>query len=570
MIFVNTPVLGQVASTTTGAMRKPPYLIYPGNNTQMKVLWQLNSTATSTIDWGTDTLYSVGSAQTSEYGSDHQHSYTITNLIPWAKYYYKVSAGADKFVGSFRSAPNSDTSSTKLIVYGDSRTYPADHDQVANGIVSAYAADSSFQSLLISVGDLTTNGDQEPGWDTELFATGYAYLQTMLATMPFQVVMGNHEGSGVLFSKYLPYPFTGGRYWSFDYGPAHFVIVDQYTNYGPGSPQLAWIEDDLDATTKPWKFICLHEPGWSAGGHANNTSVQNYIQPLCEKYGVRVVFGGHNHYYARAAVNGVQHITTGGGGAPLYTPNPAYPNVVTATMSLDYCKVEIDSNVFHLTALTPGGQVIDEFTIIRDLLPPQVVLVRPNGGEVFYAGSQDTIKWIATDNVGVDSVNIYYSIDGGATFPYTVATGEPNDSVYVWTVPDTPADSCIVKIEAYDFMESVGEDASDALFSIRSEIGVEPVREVASFGLLGNYPNPFNPMTRIEFTLDETARVYLRIYDVSGKVVKTLVQEAMPAGRHTAVWNGEDESGRTVVSGVYVCRLEASGRMADRKMVLLK
>jgi hypothetical protein len=282
------------------------------------------------------------------------------------------------------------------------------------------------------------------------------------------------------------------------------------------------------------------------------------------------VFGGHNHYYARAAVNGVQHITTGGGGAPLYTPNPTYPNVVTATMSLDYCKVEIDSNVFHLTALTPGGQVIDEFTIIRDLLPPQVVLVRPNGGEVFYAGSQDTIKWIATDNVGVDSVNIYYSIDGGATFPYTVATGEPNDSVYVWTVPDTPADSCIVKIEAYDFMESVGEDASDAFFSIRSEISVEPVREVASFGLLGNYPNPFNPMTRIEFTLDETARVYLRIYDVSGKVVKTLVQEAMPAGRHTAVWNGEDESGRTVVSGVYVCRLEASGKMVDRKMVLLK
>lgn len=85
-----------------------------------------------------------------------------------------------------------------------------------------------------------------------------------------------------------------------------------------------------------------------------------------------------------------------------------------------------------------------------------------------------------------------------------------------------------------------------------------------------NYPNPFNPLTRIEFSLDEEARVYLRVYDLSGKVVRTLVQERMPAGRHAAMWNGEDEGGKTVASGIYICRLEASDKMATRKMVLLR
>jgi len=60
--------------------RKAPYLIYSGDNTEMQVLWQLNSTHTCIIDWGTDTLYSLGSTQTLEYGSDYQHTYTIENL----------------------------------------------------------------------------------------------------------------------------------------------------------------------------------------------------------------------------------------------------------------------------------------------------------------------------------------------------------------------------------------------------------------------------------------------------------------------------------------------------------
>jgi hypothetical protein len=264
-----------------------------------------------------------------------------------------------------------------------------------------------------------------------------------------------------------------------------------------------------------------------------------------------------------------------GGATFPYTVATSEPNdstyiwTIPGTLS-DSCRVKV---VAYDAALNQGSDTSDNnFTIAPppDVTPPQVTVVRPNGGEVFYAGSQDTIRWVATDNVGVESVSIYYSIDGGATFPYTVATGEPNDSVYVWTIPDAPSDSCIVRVGAYDPSLNTGEDASDALFSIHSQVGATFTPEFASFGLLQNYPNPFNPMTRIEFSLGERERVSVRIYDISGKLVRSLVQETVSAGRHSVLWNGADEYGSPVASGVYVCRLETHGREAMRKIVLLR
>ncbi|NOQ97639.1 MAG: T9SS type A sorting domain-containing protein [Calditrichae bacterium] len=108
----------------------------------------------------------------------------------------------------------------------------------------------------------------------------------------------------------------------------------------------------------------LHEPGWSAGGgHENNTNVQNYIQPLCEQYGVTMVIAGHNHYYARALVNGVYHMTTGGGGAPLHWPESGHPNVQKTSFSHHFCEVNIRGNYLDFTAINISGAVIDEFSI---------------------------------------------------------------------------------------------------------------------------------------------------------------------------------------------------------------
>jgi hypothetical protein len=215
-------------------------------------------------------------------------------------------------------------------------------------------------------------------------------------------------------------------------------------------------------------------------------------------------------------------------------------------------------------------RVVDWLLEPQDFQPPTVSVVAPDGGEQWNVDSEHEITWVASDNQAVDSLSVYYSTDGGATFPYALGTGEQNDSTLTWIVPNTPSDSCVVKIVAYDSSLNSAEDVSNAFFSIKSLIGTEPTPGVAWFGLMQNHPNPFNPFTRIEFSMDERVDVSLRVYDVSGRVVKTLVQEVVPVGTHAVTWNGEDESGRAVASGIYVCRLETRAKTDMRKMVLLR
>jgi len=86
-----------------------------------------------------------------------------------------------------------------------------------------------------------------------------------------------------------------------------------------------------------------------------------------------------------------------------------------------------------------------------------------------------------------------------------------------------------------------------------------------------NVPNPFNPVTEIRFDLSQGGRVSLLIYDVAGRLVRTLLDQDLSAGRnHSAVWNGLDDHDRSVASGVYFYRLDAGDKLLTRKMVVMK
>jgi hypothetical protein len=99
----------------------------------------------------------------------------------------------------------------------------------------------------------------------------------------------------------------------------------------------------------------------------------------------------------------------------------------------------------------------------------------------------------------------------------------------------------------------------------------EADREMAAdFVMAGNYPNPFNASTTIEFTLLQTQPVSLNIYDVHGRHVKTLAQTKMPAGVHRLSWNGTDDGGEPAASGIYVYCLSTARFMKSKKMVLIK
>jgi hypothetical protein len=88
--------------------------------------------------------------------------------------------------------------------------------------------------------------------------------------------------------------------------------------------------------------------------------------------------------------------------------------------------------------------------------------------------------------------------------------------------------------------------------------------------LKGNHPNPFNPSTSIEFSIQNYSKVNLSIYNIKGQKVKTLVNEVLPAGEHSVIWNGRDSNDKRVSSGVYFYKLKAGDFQKVRKMVLLK
>jgi hypothetical protein len=84
------------------------------------------------------------------------------------------------------------------------------------------------------------------------------------------------------------------------------------------------------------------------------------------------------------------------------------------------------------------------------------------------------------------------------------------------------------------------------------------------------YPNPFNPATSIEFHLPEPSAIELKVFDLRGAPVRTLLAGDFPAGRQRCEWNGIDDAGRRASSGIYFIRLEAAGRTLSRRAVLLK
>jgi hypothetical protein len=91
-----------------------------------------------------------------------------------------------------------------------------------------------------------------------------------------------------------------------------------------------------------------------------------------------------------------------------------------------------------------------------------------------------------------------------------------------------------------------------------------------TYSLHQNYPNPFNPATTIRYDLPKSELVTLKVYDILGREVATLVNDKQVAGEKSLVWDGRDDTGKAVSSGIYIYRLRAGAYVKSRKMVLIR
>jgi hypothetical protein len=341
---------------------KGPYMVFGRTPLEISVIWQDDMGWDYTFEWGIDTAYTNGSVAPLVDDETAIYRVTLSQLEPNHLYHYRIRTKLAQISGSFRT-PNIDSDKLTFWVYGDTRSGPEIHDQIANEILRQVKVNPTTDTFMISTGDLMDIAE-EASLQANEFSKNTPNIRELQASLPVVNIMGNHDGT-LLFKKYFPYPFTDTFDWSFDFGPAHFTVIDQYIDLAEGTRRYSWLENDMASSKKPWKIILLHESGWSAGPHDNNETVQNLIQPLAERYGVDLVIAGHNHYYARAMVQGVTHLTTGGGGAPLYDPERGWPLVVKTIKAYHFLRFSIDGQELTVEVISPEGELLDQFTIVN-------------------------------------------------------------------------------------------------------------------------------------------------------------------------------------------------------------
>jgi hypothetical protein len=157
-------------------------------------------------------------------------------------------------------------------------------------------------------------------------------------------------------------------------------------------------------------------------------------------------------------------------------------------------------------------------------------------------------------------------LEDGATEPWLIETTDPEPRVTgkytMFSIMGTPPD------------QGQGDQAVIDDITVQSSVVTSVADNTpelpAGFELAQNYPNPFNPTTMISFSLAEQGETELAIYNLSGQLVRTLVSGVMTAGSHNLDWNGRDDNGNAVTSGIYLYRLTSANHTVSKRMVLLK
>jgi hypothetical protein len=315
------------------------------------------------------------------------HHVHLTGLKPGTRYDLTFPTRYDRkhaAMGQFTTAPSDPAAEFDFVVYGDNRDAPppqpqtrSNHEAVTSAILRA-DGDAAF---LLHTGDLALNIPSAAGGDRG-YGEFFDVERAILSSHPIFAVVGNHETIDMTeYDAFVnPRSFAGDphpAYSSFDWGRAHFALVDAFEgpitrpekgDRAPGilSEQAAWLAKDLEEAAGRGQllFIVSHQSPFShlapgAKGHGSSPEVASVIVPLMLKYKVLAVFAGHDHYYERGHEGCIDYFVVGGGGAPMYDPDPNAPGVAVARKVTSYVAVSVRADGVTAVAKSTTGEVLD-------------------------------------------------------------------------------------------------------------------------------------------------------------------------------------------------------------------
>ncbi len=388
--------LSQGHAQTPLVLSRYPYIQSP-TTSSVVIAWDTNRAATSRVDYGLTPDFGLWVA------SDvpaTRHALTLTGLSAGTRYWYRVEGDGATLMGgeSFRSAKGPDAANVSFAVLGDSGSGSPDQVAVAQQMLK-HAPD-----FVLHTGDVVYDRGEAENYGPRFFDI----YRDILKSTAFFPSLGNHDygtdnGQPYLDAFYLPANNPDGteRYYSFDYGDARFIALDVETDYAPGSPQYTWLEQQLRDRQALWTFVFFHKPPYTSSSHKNDADlppIRQHLSPLFERYGVDVVFNGHDHDYERTVPirdfypdgKGVAYVVSGGGGARLYEAGQSSFTAYSES-AFHAVFVAIDGPVLSLQAIRADGTLMDSYVLDRSTEAP---VVTPVPTPVLIPGSSALGLWV--------------------------------------------------------------------------------------------------------------------------------------------------------------------------------
>ena len=327
----------------------------------------------------------------------------------------------------------------------------------------------------------------------------------------------------------------------------HGTVDDGYTDLIPMGMDFTFYGitySDIVVSTNGWiSFLAQTSSHLSNEAIPNNTTPQAIVAVEWDDLDGGTV--GHCYYYYDAALN--QFIVSWVGWP--YYPDPTDPRDI---------QIILNGNGSIITQYANGSTWQSDVTVGIE-------------NETGTDGLQVTYNQPYLHN----DMAILYSTGWLSTAPTsgTVPPGGNQDVSVIFdaTLLDVGVYTGSLVVTGADIHHQVGQVTIPVTFHVIPTSVDEGTTELPrEFALSQNYPNPFNPSTEISFALPVRSHVELRIYNVLGQKVRTLVDTDMEAGYKSVVWNGSDGSGSQVSSGTYFYLLDAGGKTFSKKMTLIK
>lgn len=306
----------------------------------------------------------------------------LHDLLPGATYrfqlvFYEGDAVYPTEVGSFRTMkPNARTFS--FATYGATASHPDRHKLVADTI-----AQQTDVSLVIHSGGLV----EYPTEDR--FENFFWAMSGLGQTSPYVAVIGDRDRDEGLYFERLALPSGGGlhdeQWWSFDYGPVHFVGLDStlsdQTEEAAMQEQTTWLKQDLSQAQDQIIVVFSADALYSAAlDSGEDERLLTVWEPTFRQYGVAVVFSSSKHCYEHIYRDGIHYVITGGGGAPLMAaPLSSVPGTVfrrygllhyvvgtIADAALQIEMIPVATVANDIVTLSASGRSIDTFIVNKD------------------------------------------------------------------------------------------------------------------------------------------------------------------------------------------------------------